>query len=1023
MIIPRYYEDLEILHDNTMPARAYYIPASKKMDDLIEHRETSDRFQLLDKNWKFQYFESIYDVKDRFFETGYDTSGFEDLNVLHAWQLFGHDVPQYTNIRYPFPFDPPYVPQDIPCGAYVEIFTYHTDEQAPMAYLNFEGVDSCFYVWLNGKYLGYSQVSHMTSEFDVTDFLKEGENTLAVLVLKWCDGSYLEDQDKFRMSGIFRDVYLLKRPEHVVWDYHVTTRLGADHADVTVAFDFNAPVDTEVVIENREGARIAQGKISEDGTLDFEICHPVLWNTENPYLYTLIIRTKAETIVDHIGLRQIEVRDKCVYFNGQKIKFRGVNRHDSDPITGFTISVEQIRQDLMLMKQHNFNAIRSSHYPNAPFFYQMCDKYGFMVIDEADIEAHGPVMLYRKVDTDENRFDRWNEQIADDPMWETSIVDRVQLMVQRDKNRPSIVMWSMGNESAYGCNFEQALAWTKVFDPSRLTQYESARYRKSGKTYEYGNIDLYSRMYPSLDEIREYLQKDSSKPFLLVEYCHSMGNGPGDFEDYFQIIQKFDRMCGGFVWEWCDHAVAHGKTENGKTIYYYGGDHGEEIHDGNFCMDGLVYPDRTPHTGLLEHKNVARPIRATLLDTSKGLVELDNKLDYTNIKDGFTITYDVQKDGMTVLSGTLDPVDCPAKEKVTITLPFAVTVEANTIVTLHYLQKEDALLTPSGYEAGHDQLIFSTDVTSAVAAVAKASGASTASAASAVSVEDLENELVVSGSAFRYVYDKWKGTFTVLVKDQKNLIAQPIQLNIWRAPMDNDRRIRWEWEAAGYDRARTKIYATEWTQDEDGVTITSTYSLAAVYLQRIIEGTMTWKVAKDGTLTVTVDGERKPVHVPLAKTPLPKMPFLPRFGLRLFLEPAFADVTYFGYGPIESYPDKHRDAKLGLYTSDVDSLHEDYLRPQENGSHWNCSGLALTTSDHRSLLISGTQNFSFNASRYTQEELTTKAHSFELEKSPYTVLCLDGYMSGCGSNSCGPALAKEYRVDQDKLTFTFTLNF
>ena len=526
-----------------------------------------------------------------------------------------------------------------------------------------------------------------------------------------------------------------------------------------------------------------------------------------------------------------------------------------------------------------------------------------------------------------------------------------------------------------------------------------------------------------MEFIDEFCSKEGKKPFIEVEYCHAMGNGPGDLEAYFERLYKYPGYIGGFVWEWCDHSVYMGKTIEGKDKFFYGGDWNEEIHDGNFCMDGLVYPDRTPHTGLLEHKNVARPIRAILLDASKGLVELDNKLDYTNIKDGFTITYDVQKDGMTVLSGTLDPVDCPAKEKVTITLPFAVTVEANTIVTLHYLQKEDALLTPSGYEAGHDQLIFSTDATSAVAAVAKASGASTASATSAVSVEDLENELVVSGSAFRYVYDKWKGTFTALVKDQKNLIAQPIQLNIWRAPMDNDRRIRWEWEAAGYDRARTKIYATEWTQDEDGVTLTSTYSLAAVYLQRIIEGTITWKVAKDGTLTVTVDGERKPVHVPLAKTPLPKMPFLPRFGLRLFLEPAFADVTYFGYGPIESYPDKHHDAKLGLYTSDVDSLHEDYLRPQENGSHWNCSGLALTTSDHRSLLISGTQNFSFNASRYTQEELTTKAHSFELEKSPYTVLCLDGYMSGCGSNSCGPALAKKYRVDQDKLTFTFTLNF
>ena len=598
MIVPRYYEDLSVLHDNTMPARAYYMPASKRMDDLVEHRELSDRMQLLNGTWKFQYFDSIYDMKDAYYEDGYSVEGFDEIKVPSVWQMAGYDTPQYTNIRYPFPFDPPYVPQDIPCGAYVHTFDYAKDAAAPKAYLNFEGVDSCFYVWLNGTYVGYSQVSHMTSEFDVTDVLREGENRISVLVMKWCDGSYLEDQDKFRMSGIFRDVYLLKRPEKGIRDYRITTQLDSDIARINLTAAFYEPTEVRVKIEDKNGAVVSEGVISESGESTFEIVDYTLWNTENPYLYTIILETEQEVIVDHIALRKIEIKNQVIYLNGQKIKFRGVNRHDSDPVTGFTISMEQIKTDLTLMKQHNFNAIRSSHYPNAPFFYEMCDRYGFMVIDEADIEAHGPFMLYRKEDTDYNRFKRWNEKIADDPVWEAAIVDRVKLMVERDKNRFCIVMWSMGNESAYGCNFEKALAWTKGFDPERITQYESARYRNYDVTYDNGNLDLYSRMYPTLTEIEEYMEKDGSKPFLLVEYCHSMGNGPGDFEDYFQMIQAEDKMCGGFVWEWCDHAIAHGVAENGKTIYAYGGDHGEVIHDGNFCMDGLVYPDRRIHTGL-----------------------------------------------------------------------------------------------------------------------------------------------------------------------------------------------------------------------------------------------------------------------------------------------------------------------------------------------------------------------------------------------------------------------------------------
>lgn len=444
MIVPRYYEDPGMLHENTMPARSYFIPASGRRNDLAENREHSDRFQLLNGEWDFKYFESIYDVTDAFYEIGYDTSGFDRIPVPGTWQMAGYDSHQYTNIRYPFPFDPPYVPHDIPCGAYVHTFYYQMDEKAPKAFLDFEGVDSCFYVWLNGVYAGYSQVAHATSEFDVTSLLQEGENTLAVLVLKWCDGSYLEDQDKFRMSGIFRDVYLLKRPDKAIRDYRITTKVEKDSATAGIEISFGEPVETAVVIEEPGGAIVAEGRISRDGILELTVQNPVLWNTENPYLYTVILATKEEVITDHIGFRTIEIRDKVIYLNGEKIKFRGVNRHDSDPETGFVVGVDQIRTDLRLMKEHNFNAIRSSHYPNAPYFYQMCDQYGFMVIDEADIEAHGPFLLYRREDTDRNRFHRWNEKIADNPAWEQAVVDRVQLMVQRDTVAVSLCgRWEM----------------------------------------------------------------------------------------------------------------------------------------------------------------------------------------------------------------------------------------------------------------------------------------------------------------------------------------------------------------------------------------------------------------------------------------------------------------------------------------------------------------------------------------------------------------------------------------------------
>ena len=1006
MIVPRYYENLSVLHENTMPARAYYIPASRRMDNLVEHREESDRMQLLNGTWKFQYFNSIYDVQEPFFEKDYDTENFDEIQVPSVWQMAGYDTHQYTNIRYPFPFDPPYVPQDIPCGTYAHTFVYHKDENAPKAFLNFEGVDSCFYVWINGSYIGYSQVSHMTSEFDVTDVLQDGTNTVAVLVMKWCDGSYLEDQDKFRMSGIFRDVYILKRPKQAISDYHIKTRIEDMLAKVEIEMKFYSPLNVKISIEDRNGAVVALGSIAEEGTAVLEIASPELWNTENPYLYKLILETENEVIVDHIALRKVEIKDQVIYLNGQKIKFRGVNRHDSDPVTGFTINTEQITTDLTLMKQHNFNAIRSSHYPNAPFFYEMCDKYGFMVIDEADIEAHGPFMIYRKEDTDYNRFKRWNEKIADDPVWEEAIVDRVKLMVERDKNRFCIVMWSMGNESAYGCNFEKALEWTKTFDPDRITQYESARYRNYDETYDYSNLDVYSRMYPALSEIQEYLDKDGSKPFLLVEYCHSMGNGPGDFEDYFQMIQDNDKMCGGFVWEWCDHAIAHGTAENGKTIYAYGGDHGEEIHDGNFCMDGLVYPDRTVHTGLLEYKNVYRPARVISYDKESGELVLHNYMDFDDLKDYVKISYELTQDGLVISKGILPEFSVAPHGEGKTNLKINVPENGKCYLKLIYHLKKELPLLDEDHILGFDEIEVSKEDTKCKLAE---KWLQKTAVDSELQVNENDTQIHIKGREFAYTIDKRTALFTEMKFAGREYLNHPMELNIWRAPTDNDMYIKSEWKKAHYDKAYTRAYTTEVVQGKYGVKITSHASVVAETVQKILDVTITWKIEAAGKIDADI-----------AVTKDDEFPDLPRFGVRMFLDKKLSAVRYFGMGPQESYCDKHQAASHGLYQANVDDLHEDYIRPQENGSHYDCEYVELNNSRY-GIVVSAENAFSFNASYYTQEELEKKTHNYELIESDSVVFCVDYALNGIGSNSCGPVVLDQYRFDDVLFRFQFTL--
>lgn len=1011
MIVPKYYEDLSVLHKNTMPDRAYYIPSSARMEKGPVERQESDRFMLLSGTWKFRYFASIYDVKDAFYEEGYDTSGFDTVTVPGVWQNYGYDRHQYTNTRYPFPMDPPYVPHENPCGEYLCNFMYHKDARAPKAFLNFEGVDSCFYVWVNGSFVGYSQVSHSTSEFDVTDFVKEGANTLSVLVLKWCDGSYMEDQDKFRMSGIFRDVYLLRRPEEGIFDYFVKAAPTEDYRggsiEITCLYQ-NKETKTTATLFDGEGKQVAKSQ-AQGGKVSMQVENAHLWNAEEPYLYTLVLETEDETITDYVGIREIHTKDGILYINGVKVKFHGTNRHDSDPVTGFTISKEQIMKDLRLMKEHNINAIRTSHYPNAPWCYQLYDRLGFYVIDEADNESHGTADIYQKDMSWEERAKLWNEAIADNPAFTESTLDRTRRCVERDKNRPSVVIWSMGNECAYGCTFEEALRWTKEFDPTRLAHFESSRYVSDKRKYDYSNIDIYSRMYPALEEIHDYFEKDGTKPYVMCEVCHAMGNGPGDLEDYFQTIQQYDGACGGFIWEWCDHAIDLGKTIEGKKMYAYGGDHEEYPQDGNFCMDGLVYPDRTPHTGLLEHKNVYRPARIVDYNPHNGEVTMHNYMDFLNLKDYCEVHYELLCDGTVVEQGSIGEmglVDIPAHGEKNVPVSFMVPERGKCFLKVSYYLRKATEVLPEGFLLGFEEVAVKT-ADNANQKVKELFGASEKEGMFHVQEDD--RMLTISTSQFCYTYNKLTGVFDGMVYGNAALFERPMEYNIWRAPTDNDRNIKHDWMEAQYDRIVARAYETKVESSACEVRIETELSIAAIYIQRILDIKASWTIKADGVVDVAFAVEKNP-----------DFPFLPRFGLRMFLPKSMDKVNYCGIGPWESYIDKRWAGYHGVFDADVKSLHENYVRPQENGSHHDCDYVTVY-GKRPSLTVAGKETFSFNASVYTQEELTRKAHNYELVESPYTVLCVDYRQSGMGSNSCGPQLMEKYRLNDKKFEFSVRL--
>ena len=1179
MFVPKYHESLEHLHVGCEPNRAYYVPASRPMDTSVSRRVESDRFQLLSGDWDFRYYASLHELDaevtrahalhdSAFFDRGFmpdASAGYGTLPVPSVWQNHGFDRHQYTNIHYPFPVDPPFVPEDNPCGVYLTTFDYEPDEAAPRAFLDFEGVDSCCYVWVNGTLVGYSQVSHSTSEFEVTDLLEPGENTLAVLVLKWCDGSYMEDQDKFRMSGIFRDVYLLKRPEHAVRDYFVHTAVSADHAQAAVGIDFDfyggetvpvtatlldahgvevARAEAQVIDAFTDGERtvpvrdVAPAELLDDPTgtatafvaraqVTLDVPDPALWNAEEPNLYTLVLEMPGEAITQPLGIREIAVVNGVVTLNGSPIKIHGVNRHDSDPVTGPVISEEQMLADLTLMKQHNVNGIRTSHYPNAPQYYDLFDRLGFYVVAEADNESHGMNMDYvPDAPGGENRLG-WNRRIANNPEWTDATVDRARRCVETHKNHASIIMWSMGNECAYGCTFEAALAWTKAFDPARLTHYESARYvAPDDAPHDYANLDTHSRMYPPVEQIDEYFAPGSDgaprgdgghggnghdgryedgsgvKPYVLCEFCHAMGNGPGDLEDYFGCIQRHPGVVGGFIWEWCDHAIDRGTAPDGRRVYAYGGDSGEWPHDGNFCMDGLVYPDRTPHTGLAEFRNVYRPARVTggiefLGEGREGAaVTLHNYLDFLPLARVATLMWELYVDGeldsyYLFSDEDREQLDIPPHGEGRVTLPgLAIPDDWNGRITvvLRYLTPAATAdgIKPELFELGFDEIAVpvADPVNQLVRAKLALAGGRPADwmvdyvdddeiadelrhhAAPTVSEGDDGTSVTVAGERFRYVLDRRTGLFSRMTFDGHTLLARPMELNVWRAPTDNDRNIRALWELAQYDRAYARAYevsvdapgagvavdgggdadAAADAQDADAqtsptqpretvtimrgerleavaaadapgsldVTIRVRMALLAPTVQPIARIDAVWTIHPDATVELAMDVTRDT-----------DFPFLPRFGLRLFVPRELGRVRYCGLGPTESYVDKRRAAWHGVFEGTPATLFEPYVRPQENGNHHDCDWAQLSGDGVSLTAYTGRDDgrgFDFQALPYTAEEMTAARHNHELTPCPdANVVCLDYRQSGVGSNSCGPALIKAYRLDDERFTFRIAL--
>lgn len=1011
MKVENYHEQITATTVNALQARSYYIPFESDENIFSKDREQSDRFGLLNGNWSFNYYKNIFKVPAESINPEIPIIRETLINVPSMWQINGYDNVQYTNTPYPFPCDPPYIPLNNPVGVYSRDFMCPEQWSDFKKHIVFEGVDSAFYVYINGQFAGYNECSHLLSEFDISDYLKPGKNRVSVLVFKWCTGSYLEDQDKFRYSGIFRDVYLLARSENHIEDYEVRTEVSKDLLSANIVVDVitDYPNDVTVSLFSPDGEFMAEQKCDINGHIEFEVENPLLWNAESPELYRLLISGMEEYIPEFVGIRKIEIIDGIMYLNNKAIKLKGVNRHDSSPYAAYVCTTDDMYKDICLMKEHNINAVRTSHYPNDPRFYQMCDKYGLYIMCEADIECHG--ILYH--------FEP--DKIAGDEMWYDKMFDRVFRMIENFKNRPCIISWSMGNESGMGENFSKLLAYTKDRDPSRFTHYEHI-YNTRG-FFDYDDMlhktqpellrqisysvlpdmfddecnDCHSKMYASPTYCEYYSnQHKNERPLVLCEYAHSMGTSPGSLKDYWDVIYKYKRFMGGFVWEWCDHAYYAGKNGAGEPMWLYGGDNGEKVHEGNFCVDGMVTPDRKPHLALKDYKAVIQPVKMVRLQGN--IFEVSNLYDF-NYLSRLNCDFEVTRNGQVVQTGTLGALAIPAGESERISVDFDIPDDGECYINFIYTMNGLDTVVKPGTQMAFCQFRLDTSEQRYTAFLPK----------KPIEVTQDESKILISGADFAHSFSKLTGCFRQISFSSQRFFTSPMQFNIYRAPTDNDRHYMNElWTKERYMFAYTRVYSCSVDYNSNEAIINCNFGIVSDSRPVIITGCAKWTVNRAGDINLKchIDQNEKTAK-------------LPRFGLRMAFEKSFDNIEYYGLGPNFSYCDLNNSSHMGLFSFKASECLSDNIRPQEYGNHYNTKWVKITNGNNAGLEFIS-DKFEFSALAYTQEELSKTLHNHELNKCGKTILCCDVFQYGIGSASCGIEPLEKYSNPYE-FDFEFTI--
>lgn len=1020
------FKQLSVLEKNRLKDRSYFLAYSNKEDALTYQRSYANGFQLLNGQWKFHYAETPETAPQDFYEDDFDVSQWDDLQVPSNWQLNGYGRPHYTNVPYPFPVDPPHIPSENPTGSYRREFYVAKEALQQSTILRFEGVDSAFHVWVNGEFVGYSTGSRLASEFDVTAFLREGKNTISIRVYQWSVTSYIEDQDMWWLSGIFRDVYLIRKPDTHVYDYFIKTELDEKYENAVLQIDTEIhsklegqksytveyvllDADFEFVAEDHVETAVDKEELQLSTSIP--VTAPKKWTAETPYLYHLLIALKdenghvVEVIPTKVGFRQVELKDGLIQVNGVPVIFKGVNRHEHHPDLGRAVPIDIMRKDIELMKQHNINAVRTAHYTNDPRFYDLCDEYGLYVIDEADLETHG-FNLVGNI-----------SQLSEDPDWEEAYLDRMKRMVERDKNHPSIIIWSLGNESGFGQNLINMSEWAKQLDETRLIHYEGetrAIMTKSDNEPQELNVaaDMFSTMYSSVELLDKWGKRtDLEQPHILCEFGHAMGNGPGGFKEYFEMFYKYERLQGGFVWEWIDHGIRT-ETPEGEEYFAYGGDFGDQPNDSNFVIDGMVMPDRTPSPALLEYKKVIEPVKIEAVDLEKGIIRIRNRYDFADLNH-LAASWSIHAEGELESTGTIDLPEIQPGSYQDVEISFAVNAKSKTDywLTVNLIEKNDTKWAKAGHEVAWEQFLLPITAEDTTVEIVNTNVP--------LHVETVRNKLVVSGDSFQVAFNETNGDIESWKFQGMEMLEKGPSINFWRAPTDNDRIGQLEFNTRSEEKdwkkhrvhmmhQRLVDFQYELSDEKDSLVVTVSKKIAPPGTNWGFETSFTYEIANTGIVTVKVDGKK---YGEGSIT-------LPKIGMQMYLKKSLQQVDWYGRGPGESYADSKLANRFGVWSKTVGELFTPYVYPQENGNRTDVNWVSLTDLSGAGLLAAG-EWFNFSASHYTTENVEKARHQTDLVEEDFIVLNIDHQQNGLGSASCGPGVQEKYELKNDDFQFVF----